>query len=129
MTAFLLLLTPLAPPAETSRPGGVIFVDVIIVNQFTELSECDGRKTHRTLWFDSFLRIHWFPAWGTCRVAVWQHCGWRVSERLVPCADGFAAASGVRCVIAPAVLHVVTDFDVEYNNRQWYTEPAPRPLP
>ena len=129
MTALLLLIQPIpAPPAEETPKAGIVFVDCIIVNQYTQRSECHGR--YRTFWYDSYWRIHWFPPFGTCRVAVWQHCGWRVSRRLLPCADGWAAESRGRCVIAPAVLNVASDYDVEYQNRQWMnTEPVPSPLP
>jgi len=131
MTALILLIQPIpAPPAEEIRPAGFLFVDIIVVNQYTQRMQCDGRATYRTNWYDSYWRIHWFPPFGTCRVAVWEHCGWRVSRRLLPCADGWAADNGGNCVIAPSVLNIATDYDFEYHNRQWkHTEPAPMPLP
>lgn len=123
MLALLLLAQPV--PAVAASPKSateqVVHVDLIVINQYCQTSSGEsGRPKTRVTWYTSFWNVHMMPPWGMCRVPVFEHRGWCKTVPVHNCADGHAVAAGQQLIVAPQLIYLVSDFDFEYRNRQWF---------
>jgi hypothetical protein len=109
----------LTPTAMSDEPT-LFYVDIILIAAYNSTTESNGKYTHRTYHYTSYWDVRYFGYGTGMRIPVFCHRGWRVSRRLVECSGGFGDVSRTRIVIAPCVVYLSADHDVELRNRQWH---------